>query len=145
MKNFKILAIGLCLAAGITWAHGGVQNPKVMDRMNNMTDIADEVKTLAKMSKGAIPFDAEAARGSANKIAAHAEETITLFTNPESDPKSEAKPNIWTEFEDFTAKSNELRDLALRLSSSISEVSDLELAVSELGKNCKSCHSVYRQ
>ena len=141
----KSLALGLLLAtATAALAHQGVQNPAVKARMDGMSAIAEHMKTLGQMAKGATEFDVETARSAAAAIAEHAAAAPGLFEANEADPKSEARPEIWSNFEDFAAKATELQTIATGLSTSISELADLNVAMGALGANCKSCHSVYR-
>lgn len=145
MRQTTLLAaLGLCLA-GAALAHTGVKNAAVMARMHGMNAIAAEMKTLGEMAKGAAPFDAAAARAAAASIARHAAETPALFEAEEDDPKSEAKPEIWQDFSDFTAKSTELEKIAGGLAESIQVEADLRPAVAALGGTCQSCHKLYRE
>lgn len=112
--------------------------------MDGMSAIAENMKTLGQMSKGVTEFDAALARSSAAAIAEHAAATPDLFAANESDPKSEARPEIWSNFEDFAAKATELETIATSLSTSINQPADLNAAMGAFAANCKSCHSVYR-
>ena len=141
----KPIALGLLLAtATAALAHQGVQNPAVKARMDEMSAIAENMKTLGQMSKGATEFDAAVARSAAAAIAEHAAATPGLFEANETDPKSEARPEIWSNFEDFATKATELETIAIGFSTSINDATDLSAAMGALGANCKSCHSVYR-
>ena len=113
--------------------------------MDGMSAIAENMKTLGQMAKGATEFDAAMARSAAATIAEHASATPGLFEANETDPKSEARPEIWTNFEDFAAKATELEAIATGFSTSINEPSDFNAAMGALGANCKSCHSVHRE
>lgn len=141
----KSIAFGLVfITATAALAHQGVQNPAVKARMDGMSAIAENMKTLGQMAKGASAFDAATARSAAAVIAEHAAATPGLFEANESDPKSEARPEIWSNFEDFATKATELETIAAGFSTSITEPADLKAAMGALGANCKSCHSVYR-
>ena len=141
----KSIALSLLLAtATAALAHQGVQNPAVKARMDGMSAIAENMKTLGQMSKGVTDFDAVLARSTVAAIAEHAAATPGLFEANETDPKSEARPEIWSNFEDFTAKATELESIAIGFSTSINEPADLNAAMRDFGANCKSCHSVYR-
>lgn len=142
MSGIAILA---GFAATVAWTHEGVQNPAVEKRMQGMKEIAAHVEVIGKMAKGAAAFDASAARAAASGIVIHAAAAPRLFEQPEDDPKSEAKPAIWENFEDFTAKSRELEGIAAELSSTISTLADLGPALQRLGDNCKACHQLYRE
>ena len=139
------LALGAICVAGAVLAHAGVKNPAVMARMESMKQIGDEVKVLGEMAKGKTPFDQAAARAAAAAIATHAAETPALFKAEESDPKDEARPEIWQNFADFTAKSDALVTLATDLSVSLETKDDLPAAMKALGDACKACHKPYRE
>ncbi len=143
-RQVTLTAITLTLA-GAAFAHTGVKNGAVKARMDGMSAIAAEMKTLGQMAKGAIAFDAGMAKAAAATIAKHAAETPILFEAEEDDPKSEAKAEIWMNFADFTAKSERLEALALELSDSLAAESDLASAMKSLGAACQACHKDYRE
>ena len=140
------LAVALCLGmASAALAHQGVQNPAVKARMDAMSAIGDSMKVLGAMAKKAVAFDADTAQKAAAAIAEHAAQTPSLFEAIATDPKSEAKPAIWEDFEDFTMKAAELEKIASGLSASIHSPDDAARAMRSLGANCKSCHEAYRE
>lgn len=140
-----ILAGLFILAGAAAFAHSGVRNQAVLARMEAMKSIGDAMKVLGGMAKGQSAFDAGAAQAAAARIARHAAETPALFDPRETDPKSEAKPEIWADFADFTAKAEALETVAADLSTSIATPDDLVPAVQRLGQACKACHSLYRE
>lgn len=133
------------ITATTALAHSGVQNAAVKARMAGMTAIGDNMKVLGAMAKGQTAFDAQAAQSAAAAIASHAARTPDLFMARESDPKSEARAEIWDNFDDFVAKSKTLENLASDLSGSLRAAADLGPAMGALGGACKSCHSAYRE
>jgi cytochrome c556 len=135
LKKTQIFLAITIMFAGSALAHKGVMNSSVKARMNAMSAIAEQMKTLGKMAKGVTPFDSATARLAAAEIAKHA---------GEDDPKSEAKAVIWDNFSDFTIKSNYLEDLAVELSVTILTKKDLNSAMKSLGATCQSCHKLYR-
>lgn len=139
-----VIAFVLCSVAAAS-AHEGVKNPAVMKRMQGMTEIAAQLQVIGDMAKGEAAFDAKAARAAASGIATHAAAAPALFEAREDDPKSEAKPAIWENFEDFSRLSLELEEIATDLSATISAPDDLRPALQRLGQNCKACHTDYRE
>ncbi|MEM6385644.1 MAG: cytochrome c [Pseudomonadota bacterium] len=143
--------IAYCIAASVAvttsaaFAHEGVKNPAVMARMHGMKDIAKELKVLGRMANGATAFDQTTAKTALVSMARHAGEAPTLFEAPEDDPKSEALPAIWEDFEDFTNKAIELETIASNLASSVTSLDDLAPGLQKLAANCKSCHTAYRE
>ncbi|MCV6576494.1 MAG: cytochrome c [Cohaesibacter sp.] len=63
------------------------------------------MKTLDDMAKGRVPFAKEAARKASSAIKYQAALAPVSFRQAASDPKSEARPEIWARFEDFAQKS----------------------------------------
>lgn len=144
--NSNLLAIPVVVVlATAALAHEGVKNPAVMARMDGMSKIADNMKVIGNMAKGTETFDAEVLQQALTSIATKASEVPVLFEANEDDPKSEARPAIWTNFDDFKLKAVELEMLATDLSSSIKTQEHLPPALQLLGENCKSCHGPYRE
>ena len=141
----KAMALVAMFAATTALAHQGVQNHAVKARMEAMGAIAENMKTLGTMAKGAREFDAQAARKAAAAIVQHAEQTPVLFEANETDPKSEAKSIIWDEFDDFTRKSDDLVRVATEISETDLTIDDVRAAVGALGATCKACHATYRE
>jgi len=139
-----IAAFVLC-GATVALAHSGVQNQAVLERMDAMKAIGDATKTLGRMAKGDMAFDAKAARKAARNIATHAAETPALFEAQEMDPKSEARNAIWEDFDDFAAQAEALEKLAADLSAGIETRDDLRAGMGKLASSCKSCHEEYRE
>ena len=77
-------------------------------------------------------------------IADHAGQTPDLFAAPEQDPRSEALPAIWTDFDDFTALSAALQ-VAAKKATGIATPADLGPALAAIGGACKACHERYRE
>lgn len=145
MKQFGLSALALCLAASIGLTHSGVQNPAVMARMDGMSEIGAAMKVIGEMAKGARDFDAGAAQRAAKAIAAQSKATPDLFRAPEDDPKSEARPVIWENFDDFTKLAITLETVANEVAQSITAEGDLPEALQRLGDACKACHKTYRE
>ena len=135
------MILAMALAGGTALAHGGVQNPAVLARMEAMTQIGDAMKLLAGMMKGETAFDAGQAQAALDRIRAAAARTPALFEAPETDPKSEALPAIWQNWADFRSKSDALYEAA---GGTIVAPGDLRPMVSRLAGSCKACHRDYR-
>lgn len=123
-------------------AHGGVENEVVKARMDAMKEIGSAMKVLGTMAKGAVEFDAVAAQAAVDAVADQSAMVPVLFEAQETDPMSEAKPEIWTNWDDFVAKSNALN--AAATSVSITDASSIPAALGAMGGSCKDCHTDYR-
>lgn len=139
------VALCLALAAGAALAHSGVKNKAVKERMGMMGVIQTNTKVLVEMARGKRTFNPDAATSAATKIALAAERVPALFRPKEDDPKSEAKPEIWDNFEDFVAKAVAMEETAQHTAQGLATLDDLRTMVAELGGTCKSCHAEYRE
>lgn len=145
MKSTTPVAALLIGAASLAIAHTGVEDKDVMARMEGMKAMGDATKTLGQMVKGAAPFDAQAARAAAARIAEEAARTPALFESAATDPQSEALPAIWDNWTDFTGKSDALEGVASGLATDIDSIDALRAGLGEIGQACKACHSEYRE
>ena len=124
--------------------HANVENETVKLRMKAMSAISDNMRILGKMMKGIEDFDLEMARSAIGNIAVRAAQTPELFKIEAVDPHAEAKPEIWTNFDDFVEKALTLESVALDVGSSLTGKDDLRNSMMSLGATCKACHSLYR-
>lgn len=134
----------ITLLATAAYAHEGVKNPSVMARMQSMKTIAADTKTLVQMSRGQITFDRAAMQVAASRIAAEAEATPGLYADKADDPKSEALPAIWENWDDFKKISADLARTAEAFQS-ITAQPDMAAAVAAMGATCSACHKAYRE
>jgi len=145
MKRIAVAVVAPAVAcATAVLAHEGVTNPAVLERMEQMVEIAENTEVLGEMAKGERPFEAQVARDAAAAIARHAAETPALFEARETDPNSEALPAIWQEFDRFEALSAELAEAA-RTAARIETREDLRPALAGIGQACRACHEEYRE
>lgn len=138
----KTLALGLMLAAGVAIAKEGVQNPVVKARMDAMATIGANVKVLGDMAGGKAPFDAAKAAEAGGMISGTAVQITDLFQPQETDPVTEAKPEIWANWDDFSGKAEALFKASLALDTTSLE--GVQAGMAGLGGACKACHSTYR-
>ena len=140
---FQFMALTSIISSAAL-AHDGVQNTAVKARMDDMGLLATEVKTLGQMMRGQTAFDADAANAAAAAIAAHAAQIVPLFEANETDPKSEALPAIWQDFDSISEISANLENVATALSGNINEAADLRMALGRIGQTCSACHEKFR-
>lgn len=126
-------------------AHQGVQNAAVQARMDGMSAIGANMKTLGAMAKGQVAFDAGQAKEAAAAVAQEAARIPSLFEAQETDPKSEALPVIWSEFDRFTAIADDLEAAATAAAGALNGPEDLGPALKAIGGQCSACHKAYRE
>ncbi len=137
----SILATGVTATALL--AHDGVKDAQVMARMNLMGMIADDMKILGGIAKGTTEFSADQVAELSEKLAEHARGIIPLFEVQATDPKSEAREEIWTDWPGFTDAASEMEAAALALGIS-TDLDGFQAAFGTLGKTCGACHKDYR-
>ncbi|MCU4652616.1 cytochrome c [Roseibacterium sp. SDUM158016] len=137
-------AFGVGLAA-MAAAHTGVRNTAVLARMDNMTAMARQMEVLVPMVRGTSSFDVERARAALNELAALSEASVDLFRAPETDPRTEARPEIWENFDDFEGRALELAALARAEAVGLPDTrAALSPVVARIGESCSGCHEIYR-
>lgn len=145
MRYFLTSIVTLSLVASVVFAHSGVKNEDVMKRMTQMNEMASNMKVIGAMMKEQQSFDLSLAKAAISKIGELAADTSTSFAIKAVDPKSEAKPIIWDEFDEFTKLADALTNDALLLQSSLAGPEGLRNVMTTLGGVCKQCHSRYRE
>ncbi|WP_299475713.1 cytochrome c [uncultured Roseibium sp.] len=143
-----LLSVSVCFLSLVTaWAHSGAMGV-VKERMDAMTEISRNVKTVGRMLKEEIPYDGEAIANAGEVIADHAGEAMTrLFPKGSLQSPTEASPAIWTDWKDFSQLAERLKASALKLGDGARTDADRNSIMSdfaEMAGTCKSCHEVFR-
>jgi cytochrome c556 len=131
--------------SSVAFAHSGVKDQNVKERMMVMKAMADNTKVIGQMLKRKTQFNANEAKSALERLSSLSLKTPKVFTVNATDPKSEAKPAIWDEFDEFTKLSLELAETSIVLANSIENIEDLRPALKRISSGCKSCHSKYRE
>ena len=121
-----------------------VESEAVTARTKAMSEISDNMRVLGLMLKGQVDFDLVSAKSAIQNIEKLAGKTPTLFEIEAVDPHAEAKPEIWSNYEDFVEKADTLQRVANAASRSLVSEEGLKDVIMSMGKTCKSCHSLYR-
>jgi cytochrome c556 len=137
----RILALVLATAAGAVMA-AEATDPTVKAWQELMDTNAGAAKTLGGMAAGKIAFDAAAAAAARETLIADAKKTPELFKTQASDPKSDAKPEIWANWSDFEAKSKALEDAATAMDAST--LDGVKAGMDAVGGACGACHKAFK-
>ena len=140
-----MLTLIFLVISSVAFAHSGVKDQNVKERMMVMKAMADNTKVIGQMLKRKTQFDANEAKSALERLSSLSLKTPKVFTVNATDPKSEAKPAIWDEFDEFTKLSLDLAETSIALASSIEIIEDLRPALKRISSGCKSCHSKYRE
>jgi cytochrome c556 len=143
-----MLKLKTALAAAVvmgtaTFAVAYAQNPDVQKRQETMGIIGSNMKKLTQMSRGQISFDAGEAQAAFAKISEKAGEVPVVFEAEADDPESDAAPEIWFMWDEFTAKAEALK-AAADAGAGVDSPDALNAALGNLGGACKSCHSQFK-
>lgn len=116
-------------------------------RQGAMNVYSWNMKAMGDMMKGKKPYDGEAFARHASDLAAAASLDLLAGFPPESDSgETDARADIWFDFEDFTQKLEDLRSASQNLSQ-VAAGGDKEAmgeALGKTGKSCKACHDSYK-
>ena len=145
MKILKFFALSSFLISSIAFAHSGVKDKNVKERMMLMKAMADNTKLIGQMLKKQKPFELSEFKQALEQLASLSLQTPTVFEVNATDPKSEAKQNIWDEFDEFTKLSNELAKNTSELAILVENIDDLRPTLMKVSEGCKACHSKYRE
>ncbi|WP_149588731.1 cytochrome c [Tabrizicola flagellatus] len=143
MKFVKAIVIGAVLTAGAAFAEGDRTDPNAIARSDLMKIVGKNTGILGGMAKGEAAYDAAAAEGAkAALIEAAAKIEETFKDQGGADPASEAKPEIWANWEDFLTKAKAMGDAAGAMD--VASAETIGAGMGALGGACKDCHTTYR-
>ena len=130
MKTTKIaLALVASITAGVALAHGGATGV-VKERMDGMAAMQKAVKAVTPIMRGQAEYDANAVRSFAAAVEMHSGEAMTkLFPEGTGGKPSEAKAEVWSDWEGFETLAMDLKVLAKALA----EAADNGLATQSAG------------
>jgi cytochrome c556 len=117
-------------------------------RRSVMTMVGWNFGPMSAMVKGKIPFDAKEFSRHADRIVFLAPQALEGFAKgSDKGAETDAKPEIWTHFEDFQSKLDDL----INESKTMSEVAKtgdeakMKDQFKKLGGACKACHEKYKK
>jgi len=132
----------LALGAG---AHEGAMGI-VKERMALMKDLAEAMKALAPMIKGEQEWDSRSVRDIARTLSDHAGKIPEQFPRGSGGHPSEAREEIWTDWNDFTSNAGVLEEAAKLLSENSESGADgAKPAFAKIVGACKGCHQDFRE
>lgn len=145
MNFFKLFVAVFITASSVVFAHSGVKDKNVKERMMLMKEMANNTKIIGQMLKGKTSFDENEAKLALERLSSLSLKTPKVFQVNATDPKSEAKSNIWDEFDEFTKLSQDLAEATEVLAVSVGTINDLRPALKRVSSGCKACHNKYRE
>lgn len=143
MKFAKALIIGAVLSAGAAFAEEKRTDPNAIARGELMTTIGKNTGVLGDMAGGKAAYDAAAAEAAKAAIVDAAGKIEATFKDQgAADPASEAKPEVWTNWEEFLADAKKLGEAAGAMD--VASAETIGAGMGALGGACKDCHTEFR-
>ena len=141
-----VLASSL-IAAPAVLAHTVSDEPMQSYRQSILALVGMNFGPIADMVKGDRPWDPEAMqRFSADLTDVANLDLLRGFAPGSEKGTTRAKPEIWDNMEDFSAKLEDLRDAVAALEEAV-DTNDRKVignAVKDAGGTCKACHDEYK-
>ncbi len=143
MKFVKAVMIGAVLIAGAAYAKGDRTDPNAKARSDLMRDIGKNIGILGDMAGGKAAYDAAAAEAAKAALVADAANIEVAFKDQgAADPASEAKPDVWANWDEFLGDAKKLGDAATAMD--VASVETIGAGMGALGGACKDCHTEFR-
>ena len=101
---------------------------------------------MAAMAKGEKPYDAAAFARHAEIVAFMSKLPMEGFIPGSDKGETKAKPEIWSDMDDFKAKLEKMQNEAAKLAEVAKggDFNAVKAQLGETGKACKACHDKYR-
>lgn len=150
LKDIKLVSAALAamvmLGVGQAISHSGATGV-VKQRMDKMSEIGKNMKTIGEMVKGTVPFNGDEAANAAKQIAAHASAIPGQFPEGSNPHPSEALDAIWQDWDRFVEIAENLHKEAEKLAGlarSAQAAGGIAGQFTEVGKTCSACHEAFR-
>ena len=117
-------------------------------RQSVYTMIGWNFSPMNAMVKGKIPFDGKEFAKHAERIAMLTPQVLEGFAKgSDKGAETDAKPEIWTHFDDFQSKLNDLIDESKAMSEVAAggDEANMKEQFKKLGGACKACHDKYKK
>jgi cytochrome c556 len=140
--KFLMKAVIVCSLSLGTVAFAEATDPNVIARQDVMKTLGKNAKILGDMAGGKTAFDAAGAEAAKAALVAAAAEIPAKFETEAMDDDSKAKPEIWTNWDDFVAKGNALATAAGAIDTA--SIESIGAGMGGVGGACGACHKAYR-
>ena len=137
----KLIILGVMVSASVAFA-GKSTDPDAVARQTLMDTVGMNTKFLGDMAGGKVDFDAAKADVAKLALADAAGKIPVAFKGQGTDAESDAKPEIWTSWDDFLLKAGALGKAATALDATT--VEGVQAGMAGIGGACKDCHTKYR-
>ncbi len=139
--NLTALALSAALIGGAATS-AMATDANVEARHALMKSFGGAAKALGGMAGGEVAFDAAAAATAKAALVDGAAQIGAKFEVNAQDPESEAKPEVWTNWDDFLVKAKAMADAAGAMD--VASLDGIKAGMGAVGGACKDCHMTYR-
>jgi cytochrome c556 len=145
MKKLVPISILAAAVVSVAFAHEGHKHATgvVRERMEMMTDMGKRLLATSKRLRA--NQDLESVTNDARAIHELASKIIALFPPGSTQSPTAAKPAVWQEWDDFTAKAKSLEKESERLMNTNAKDGDaLRAQFRAVAFTCDGCHEKFR-
>jgi cytochrome c556 len=147
MKAIQPILAAMLLVGGFA---GGVQALEgatgiVQERAETMKGITAAVKQIKAMLDGKAEYKPARVEELARAIAAHSGDALLKqFPKGSAHPPSEAKPEIWEDWQEFSKHAAAMQKHALRLADGAARAETASGPYKDMHDVCRDCHKPFR-
>jgi cytochrome c556 len=142
LEIFALAAV-VIVGANFAFAHEGAKGV-VKERMELMKQQQKDAKLISDMAKGKVKFDAVKAAAAARDLVTTSQKIPDLFPKGSDGHPSEALPEIWTDWDQFTGNAKDLETIADTLAATFEAGGDWKSDFAKVSEACKTCHESFR-
>jgi cytochrome c556 len=147
-KLVLVATLGFCMALGFSLLEAQDDDqPLVEYRQKLMTGQRASMASIGDILKYKLPYSTNHIAIHAKNISEYAKLIPDAFKKQITAGATDAKPEIWQNWADFTAKAKAVEEASAKLSS-VAATGDMKAILPEvkaLGDSCKGCHNSYRK
>jgi len=143
MRRFpNAILAALLVSVGAADAASRADEDVIAYRQHIMNSLQEQTAALGKIMSGAVPDDNAVAHMQALALIA----STALASFEPRVPGGESKPEVWSDWADFSRRMEEFARLTAKMSQAAQDGGkDAGLAHAIEALNCKSCHDDYRK
>ena len=146
VRMSSIVFFAVASIAGTTALLADDADDLIKYRQAGMKVLGGHIGSIVPVVKGKVADQGHLAMHAAG-LAAQAEVLLDLFPKGSDHGETNAKPNIWENWDDFKTKAENLRRESAKLAElgKAGDVNGFKEQVGAVGKTCKGCHDDYRK
>lgn len=143
---YTLLLCSLCLTIAVASAQAPSDEAMIMYRQKIMSSNGASMGAIGDIMKNKLPFQAHIVMH-AQDIQAMSTLIADAFKHKAAEGKTDAKPEIWPEWEKFTAAAKALQEESGKLAqvAGSGDTEAISAQVKKLGDACGNCHKPYRK